>query len=92
MIRSLRSKIAVALLSFGLLAGSVGPVAAAPVSQIVIGGQLHPFQCYKNGTYYAVGSTLPAGPLFYWKCEMGWVTDGLGIPHYEAVWKVYPRT
>ena len=89
--KQLRNVAATALLAVGLFAGSVAPAAAAPNAEISIGGQLYPFQCYKDGNYYPLGTKLAAGPLFYWQCEMGWVTDSLGIPRYVPVWKVYPQ-
>jgi hypothetical protein len=89
--RKLRHIAGTALLAIGLYVGSVAPVAAAPVEQISIGGQVNPFQCYLNGNYYPIGTKLAAGPLFYRQCEWGWVTDSLGIPHYQPVWKIYPK-
>lgn len=91
MLPSIRSKAAIVLLSTGLLIGAVTPLAAAPSTQIASGGQTHPFECYKDGNYYPLGTKLSAGPEFYWKCEMGWVTDSLGRPHYQPVWNVYPK-
>ena len=92
MLQSLRSKVAVVMLSAGLLVGTVAPLAAAPGVKTASGGQTHPFHCYKDGAYYPLGTRLAAGPLSYMQCEMGRVEDVLGYPRFEPVWQVYPKT
>ena len=87
----IRNIIGMALLAGSLFVGSVAPVSAAPNTQIA---NPNPglLQCYYNGNYYPIGTKLAAGPYFYRQCEWGWVVDSFGIPHYQPVWKIYPRT
>lgn len=91
-LQKLRNMAGTTLVAFGLFAGSVAPVAAAPQAQVVIGTvEAHPFECEFNGNYYPIGTKLGAGPLFYRQCEWGWVNYG-GHVRLEPVWKIYPRT
>ena len=89
----IRNLIGMALLAGSLFVGSAAPVSAAPNTQTATPiADLHPFECYYNGNYYPVGTKLGAGPQFYRQCEWGWVVDSFGIPRYQPVWKIYPRT
>lgn len=89
--KHLRNIAGTALFAMSLFVGSAAPLAAAPEPQPTIAIEAHPFECYYNGNWYAVGTKLAAGPLFYRQCELEWVAGPYGVADLQAVWKIYPR-
>ncbi|MDQ3249499.1 MAG: hypothetical protein M3Q45_09895 [Chloroflexota bacterium] len=63
---------------------------AASASGVLTFIPLNP-KCYLDGVAYPLGTTKPAGPEFYRKCELVWQTDSLGYSRLVAVWKIYPK-